>query len=168
MPLEDPLGHTIASRALLEAALDAIPAAVFVLAGSSIAYANATGRTLYDHDRAAVVDQIRESLRAAGALGPYAITRVESPASPGLALAVLRADRIGELVARLAGFVKRFGLSRRQAEVLSLLARGYGNKTIGERIGVAESTVEEHVTLLLQKTGADSRAVVVAMLWMSS
>jgi DNA-binding NarL/FixJ family response regulator len=168
MLLEHQPGQAVASRALLEAALDAIPAAAFVLAGSSIAYANATGRALYDHHRAAVVDQIRESLRAAGARGPYAITPVEALGAPGLALAVLRADRTTELVARVSGFSKRFALTRRQAEVLSLLARGYGNKTIGERIGVAESIVEEHVTLLLQKTGADSRAAVVAMLWMSS
>jgi DNA-binding CsgD family transcriptional regulator len=166
--LEHQLGHAVANRALLEAALEAIPTAAFILEGSRVAYANATGRLLYDRERSSVVERLRESLRASGAKGPFAITAVDTPGSRALALAVLRPDRIGELARRLAVFAAQHQLTPRQYDVLALLARGYGNKTIGERIGVAEGTVEEHVTLLLAKTGAESRAAAVAKLWMTT
>jgi DNA-binding CsgD family transcriptional regulator len=168
MLLEHQLGHALATRALLDAALEAIPTAAFILVGSRIEHANATGKLLLDRERSSVVDRLRESLRAGEGNGPFAITAVEAPGSRPIALAVLRPDRVGELARRLAVFAARHELTRRQLDVLALLSRGYGNKTIAERIGVAEGTVEEHVTLLLQKTGAESRSAVVAKLWIST
>jgi DNA-binding CsgD family transcriptional regulator len=168
MLLEHQLGHAVATRALLDAALEAIPTAAFILGSSRIEHANATGKLLLDRERAAVVDRLRESLRAGGGKGPFAITAVEAPGSRSLSLAVLRPDRVGELARRLAVFAAQHHLTTRQLDVLALLARGYGNKTIAERIGVTEGTVEEHMTLLIEKTSAESRSEVVAKLWMST
>lgn len=167
MLLEHQMGHAIATQALLEAALEAIPAAAFVVRGASIAHANATGRLLYDRDRESIVAKLRESLHGPTQGGaPFAITQVEVPGSVATSLAVMRADGSGELERRLRSFSSVHGLTPRQTDVLTLLARGYGNKTIAERIGVAASTVEEHVTSLLRKTGTDSRSALVARLWM--
>ena len=165
--LEHQMGHAVATQALLEAALEAIPAAAFVVRGASIAYANATGRILYDRDSDAIVTKLRESMRTPTPGGaPFAITQVEVPGSITTSLAVMRRDGKGELEGRLLAFTAAHGLTPRQADVLALLARGYGNKTIAERIGVATSTVEEHVTSLLRKTATDSRAALVARIWM--
>ncbi len=165
--LEHQIGHAVATQALLEAALEAIPAAAFVVRGASIAYANATGRLLYDRDSDSIVAMLRESMRVPTPGGaPFAITQVEVPGSITTSLAVMRADREGDLARRLLAFAAAHGLTPRQTDVLALLARGYGNKTIAERIGVAPGTVEEHVTSLLHKTGTDSRAALVARIWM--
>jgi DNA-binding CsgD family transcriptional regulator len=163
--LEHQLGHAQATRALLEAALEAIPTAAFVVAGSAIEHANATGRTLLDRDRAGVVEKLRESVRAGSRGGPFAITPVEAPGMRVVALAVLRGHGAVDVEERIIAFATRHGLTARQSDVLQLLARGYGNKTIAERMSVAEATVEEHVTNLFRKVGVDSRAELVAKFW---
>jgi DNA-binding NarL/FixJ family response regulator len=48
-------------------------------------------------------------------------------------------------------------LTQRQAEVLTLLAEGHGNKEIRHRLGIAERTVRAHLTELFQALGASSR-----------
>jgi DNA-binding CsgD family transcriptional regulator len=49
------------------------------------------------------------------------------------------------------------GLTRRQREVLELLAEGLTNADIGRRLFLSERTVDNHVTAVLAKLGADSR-----------
>ncbi|MGC4118037.1 MAG: helix-turn-helix transcriptional regulator [Myxococcales bacterium] len=50
----------------------------------------------------------------------------------------------------------------REREVLELLVRGSSNKEIACALGCSVRTVECHVARLLEKTGADSRAVIIA------
>ncbi len=52
----------------------------------------------------------------------------------------------------------RWRLTARQASVLELVARGYPNDIIGETLGIAKGTVEHHVSRVLDKAGAFSRA----------
>lgn len=56
-------------------------------------------------------------------------------------------------------------LTRRECEVLQLLADGKSNRSIGEKLYISEKTVKNHVSSILQKTGADDRtqAVVTAI-----
>ena len=54
-------------------------------------------------------------------------------------------------------------LSPREREVLTLVAEGRSNKQIAEALYVAPSTAKYHVTSLLNKLGADTRAQVVAV-----
>ncbi len=49
------------------------------------------------------------------------------------------------------------GLSKREAEVLELLAAGASNSTIAKRLFVSPKTVEHHVSSILRKLGVDSR-----------
>lgn len=49
------------------------------------------------------------------------------------------------------------GLTRRQREVLELLAEGLTNADIGKRLFLSERTVDNHVTAVLAKLGVDSR-----------
>jgi DNA-binding NarL/FixJ family response regulator len=49
------------------------------------------------------------------------------------------------------------GLTRRQREVLALLAEGLTNAEIGKRLFLSERTVDNHVTAVLAKLGVDSR-----------
>jgi DNA-binding NarL/FixJ family response regulator len=53
-------------------------------------------------------------------------------------------------------------LSPRQAEILSLIAEGYCNKEIAQRLGVSARTVESHLQQLYERHGVHSRAAIVA------
>jgi DNA-binding CsgD family transcriptional regulator/tetratricopeptide (TPR) repeat protein len=55
------------------------------------------------------------------------------------------------------------GITTREAEVLGLVATGLANKQIAGRLHLSVRTVEKHVESLLRKSGARSRAQLVAM-----
>lgn len=54
-------------------------------------------------------------------------------------------------------------LSRREIEVLGMLAEGLANKNIAARLGISEHTVKTHVASILTKLDAFSRAEAVAI-----
>jgi DNA-binding NarL/FixJ family response regulator len=54
------------------------------------------------------------------------------------------------------------GLSRREREVLSLVARGWSNRRIAEHLFLSERTVARHVGNILAKLGAPSRSAATA------
>jgi DNA-binding CsgD family transcriptional regulator/PAS domain-containing protein len=141
-------------------ALEQVPSAAFVLAGNGLVlHANAAGRALLDRDRAAI-----EPLLAAGARG----------SAPGVQVARLD-DRSALLLAIVPHFADpsplvalaraRWHLTPRQAQVLHLVAQGKTNRAVATILECAESTVELHVTALLDKSQCEGRAHLVARLW---
>jgi DNA-binding NarL/FixJ family response regulator len=50
------------------------------------------------------------------------------------------------------------GLTARETEVLRMIAEGLANKEIAHRLGISEHTVKFHVSSVLAKLGAGSRA----------
>jgi len=54
-------------------------------------------------------------------------------------------------------------LTRREVEVLGMLAEGLANKNIAVRLGISEHTVKTHVASILTKLDAFSRAEAVAI-----
>jgi DNA-binding NarL/FixJ family response regulator len=53
-------------------------------------------------------------------------------------------------------------LTRREREVLQMLAGGFGNKEIAARLAISEHTVKFHVTSILGKLGVSSRTEAVS------
>jgi len=53
-------------------------------------------------------------------------------------------------------------LSDRELEVAGLVAEGFTNRLIGERLHISERTAENHVKNILDKLGFDTRAQVAA------
>ena len=51
----------------------------------------------------------------------------------------------------------RYGLTTRELEILREVASGLANKQIAVRLGIAPSTVKQHVAAVLAKTGLTSR-----------
>ncbi|MCE3364307.1 nitrate respiration regulation response regulator NreC, partial [Staphylococcus aureus] len=48
-------------------------------------------------------------------------------------------------------------LSKRELEILPLIAKGYGNKEIAEKLFVSVKTVEAHKTHIMTKLGLKSK-----------
>jgi len=141
-------------------ALEHVPAAAFVLGrGGAILHANVAGRCLLDRDHAETGKRLQAALR--GEEPGAQIARVSSDA--GLHLAILSTP--GDPAPLVAVARLRWRLTPRQSQVLHLVARGLSNRTVAASLQCAESTVELHVTALLEKSQCESRAHLVARLW---
>lgn len=75
---------------------------------------------------------------------------------------VLASRVVGKVIAEFARLPAResagaVDLSPREAEVLTLLARGAVNKEIGATLGITEGTVKNHLTSLFAKLGVTHR-----------
>lgn len=70
-----------------------------------------------------------------------------------------------EVTEHLNGFFPELALTPREVQVLSLVARGFGNKEVGDLLGTAQGTVKMHVQSILGKLGAKDRthAVTIAL-----
>ena len=103
--------------------------------------------------RAATPDEIAAAVDAAGA-----------------GLVAVPSEVAGALLAQAARTASRRPpsaptqpLTRREVEVLGMLAEGLGNKIIAARLGISEHTVKAHVGAVFSKLGADTRAEAVAI-----
>jgi len=68
-----------------------------------------------------------------------------------------------EVTQQLNGFFPDVALTPREVEVLSLIARGLGNKEVGGVLGTASGTVKVHVQSILSKLGAKDRTHAVTL-----
>jgi len=68
-----------------------------------------------------------------------------------------------EVSQHLNGFFPELALTPREVEVLSLVARGFGNKEVGDVLGTAPGTVKAHVQSILSKLGAKDRTHAVTL-----
>ena len=62
---------------------------------------------------------------------------------------------------------RRIVVTPRQAEILSLVARGLGDKEIADSLGVAPRTIRTHLERLFHEYGFSTRAEAVAA-WLRS
>lgn len=68
-----------------------------------------------------------------------------------------------EVTDSLNEFFPEVALTPREVEVLSLVARGFGNKEIGDVLGTAAGTAKAHVQSILGKLAAKDRTHAVAI-----
>jgi DNA-binding NarL/FixJ family response regulator len=54
-------------------------------------------------------------------------------------------------------------LTRREYEVLGLLAQGQSNNAIADRLFLSEKTVRNHLSLIFDKLGVSSRAEAIVL-----
>jgi DNA-binding NarL/FixJ family response regulator len=81
-----------------------------------------------------------------------AVYKGESLIEPAVAGKVL--DRLAELSRQVQASE---GLSEREMEVLTLMARGTSNKLIAATLNIGESTVKTHVQSIFSKLGVNAR-----------
>lgn len=102
---------------------------------------------------------------SAGAVRPDApmeLTPIESNGVPRHYLATVKRPARPLDLRRVK---RRHGLTEREAAVLSAVVSGATNRAIAGRLAVSERTVEVHLERLLEKTGTESRASLVARVW---
>jgi DNA-binding CsgD family transcriptional regulator len=170
LTLAEPYSHLERLDAALAAALEQIRSPAFVLSPSGeIQETNEAGLRRLNEDASGVAAQLLASardndgdpsydvapLRRGGADSVLGYLAVERP-SP--ARATEQKDRC---VAQAAA---RSRLTRRQAEVLSCVADGATNARIAANLGISERTAESHVAAILSRSGAASRAELIASL----
>jgi ATP/maltotriose-dependent transcriptional regulator MalT len=108
-----------------------------------------------------------ELARVMGKLGQPAAARdelhramnvmAELNAAPGLSRAKRLESQLSRCSQEHAGRVRIGGLSRRELEVIRLIAAGLGNQAIAERLGLSEHTVHRHVANILTRLDVDRR-----------
>lgn len=68
-----------------------------------------------------------------------------------------------EVTQQLSGFFPEVALTPREIEVLSLVARGLGNREVGDMLGTAPGTVKAHMQSILSKLDAKDRTHAVTL-----
>ena len=68
-----------------------------------------------------------------------------------------------EVSEQLIGFFPEVALTPREVEVLTLVARGLGNREVGDKLGTAPGTIKAHVQSILSKLGAKDRTHAVTL-----
>lgn len=112
------------------------------------------------------VEDLLDSLRAGavgylpGNINSAALRRIVPAVASGEA-AVPRAmvlELARELLLTASG---ADGLTTREAQVLAMLRRGDSTAAIADRLSISPITVRRHISMLMHKTGASSRAALV-------
>ena len=154
-------------EAIAAAASTGQPVAAARLLGAADAIRRSINAPLPDHERASVEQASRTAQAALGAEG-FAVARNGGRIAPAQA-AIDDALAVGASVAATPAApvstpsrVVADGLTRREREVLALLAQGQSNQAIADALFVSLPTVKAHVTSILAKLGANSRAAAVS------
>jgi DNA-binding NarL/FixJ family response regulator len=124
--------------------------------------------------RVVVLTSFSDRQRILGALDAGAIGYLLKDAEPQELFRAVRAAAAGDapldpraagelLTARAGGRGEQAELSRREREILGLVADGLPNKRIALRLGISEKTVKAHLTRIFQAIGVTDRTQ--AALW---
>ena len=91
------------------------------------------------------------------------LARGEVPLSPGLAARILRQfgrQQVTDIDLEQEPSEREY-LTRRQLEVLTLVAQGLTYKEIGARLGLSERTIKYHMGEIIDRLHLDNRAQVI-------
>lgn len=61
-------------------------------------------------------------------------------------------------------FVRRFGISPRERDIIEMMAKGFSNNAIAEKLYISTLTVKNHVYHIYQKTGAGNKVQLLNMI----
>lgn len=61
-------------------------------------------------------------------------------------------------------FVRRYGISHRESDIIEMMARGFSNSAIAEKLYISTLTVKNHVYHIYQKTGAGNKVQLLNMI----
>lgn len=167
LEFERVLAQSMLADAALVVALEEIPGAAWMVGPNGrVEYANTAGRARLDADR--------EGMRAAlleCTAGPMAVPNPRfriagvRDATGGVAHIVVETPEMTSSADGVGDAANRLGLTPAQTRVFEHVARGASNATIAGELGVAERTVEAHVTAILMKAQVPSRAALIVQVF---
>jgi DNA-binding CsgD family transcriptional regulator len=62
------------------------------------------------------------------------------------------------------GFVRRFGISHRERDIIEMMARGFSNSAIADKLFISTVTVKNHIYHIYRKTGAENKVQLLNMM----
>lgn len=155
-------------RAALGSALEAIGSPTFLITKTGrIVEMNAVGASLQARDPKRLAIALARCARQTKRSAKFIVTPVLRRGCPGHFLVISRPDPNAELETRASASSARWGLTIRQAQVLSEIVHGLTNRVIAATLGVAERTVEVHLTAIFEKAQVENRAELVAKVWLA-
>jgi len=163
--VEEAVGRLTAQAAALDVAIEAHrEPTVFLDSKGAPLHANAAARALSRDELAALLADGKRLLQTGANSKRLTVHRIECHGlSPHHLLMQHRAESSVEERARLS--TCRWGLSKRQSEVLALLLEGRSNREVAQALQIAEGTVELHVSGILKKASVRSRSELIAASW---
>jgi predicted ATPase/DNA-binding CsgD family transcriptional regulator len=118
---------------------------------------------LYEHIKRSLYERIEAKVRAAIGEAAFEAAKEEGrDMSPERAIEYALEERTTQGGGNPADGSAPAGLSKRELEVLRLVARGMSNQDIAANLVISEHTVHRHVANVLAKLGTSSRAAAVA------
>lgn len=164
--VERKLGQASLLDAALSSALDAIGSPAFLITNTgSIVQMNAAGARLHARDQRRLATALAECARQPEQSPEFIVTRVVGQGCAEHFLVIARPDPSTELEGRASSAAARWRLTTRQAQVLSEVAQGLTNRVIAATLGLAERTVEVHLTAIFEKAQVENRAELVTKVW---
>jgi len=158
LSIERLLGTAETAHAALEAAMDQIPAAAFLLGAHGLVDCNQLGSSWLATDRTAKVQELLDAVQR-GSHPSFRIIPVTTSTGTRRHLLVARVGRALRHACRVAS--AQWGLSARQAQVLELLSEGLTNQAIAAALKVSPKTVEFHLRAMFEKAQAETRSELV-------
>jgi len=168
-------------RALLDAVVEDLALSVVVLDDRRVIYRNISARALAEklqrEHRTDLIVLLRDQadaaaghLRAAGRAvslvtagnGEPFYIHLREMVVAGVGRTLVACIR--ELAPERAAVKRSYRLSDREAQVVDLVLRGYGNRDIGIALGIAPTTAKKHLSSIFNKVGVDSRAQLISRL----
>lgn len=147
----------------LRAALDALDRAAMVVdAGGEVLEANALARGLLDARGSSLLDELNASASSGSEHGEWTSRPVAVGEGRRAFLFTLRSAAVArESSFPVAVAANQWGLTTRQREILERVVEGKANRAIAVLLGIAERTVEAHLTAVFEKAQVESRAALI-------
>ncbi|MCX7030018.1 MAG: helix-turn-helix transcriptional regulator [Spirochaetes bacterium] len=60
-------------------------------------------------------------------------------------------------------FVKRYGISNREHDIVAMIMQGHANRVIAERLFISDRTVKNHISTIYRKSGAVNKVQLINM-----
>jgi DNA-binding CsgD family transcriptional regulator len=168
-------------KAQLQGLVDAIRLAVFVFQSDRVVYSNEAAARLvgrvwreYGIDLTITLRNHLSDLRAQPVQLPEMVSLLTTPSGepfyvhtrrlPAAKGTGVTAVSVRELGSERQAFHQRYGLSRRESQVVDLILHGQSNEEIAATLDVARATVKKHLTRVFDKVGVNSRAKLLSRL----
>jgi len=151
-----------AAASTINVALEEIEGAAAIIdATGRILHANGAARSLADESGGVFASLVEAAESGSTRRGRWTVNRIHGRTEEPDYLVIARvSSRRPPVDVRVLG--DRWGLTKRQREVLVMVVEGHPNDAIADALAISPRTVEVHVTAILGQAAVENRATLVA------